>query len=174
MDTGFDTLKDVVDVLLVPISVGLLALVWPSWIARRRRQNFRYLVRVELQEAVPRTGSDGNRKRAWHEYLSRRFLHERVIWQAAGDTDFLLSLNPQLAYVLSQLWISFDKGSADQANSQEHAEQWIWYLGQTCLMVDRKRGRRSLVEMVWRPWRNLVHLLYPDASLDEAQLPPRR
>src|SRR5215212_9653974 len=51
MKFGFENIKDALDVLIVPISVGLLALIWPSLAARKRRKNFVYLIAQELEEA---------------------------------------------------------------------------------------------------------------------------
>jgi len=130
-------------------------------------RHFRLLLREELWKAAPRLG--GTAPQPWHKHLSRRFTHETIVREAGGNTDFLLSLKPELVYVLSQMWISFDKGTKNE--SSQHAEQWIWYLGKTCLLVDSKRGEDSLVEKVWRPWRNLVQAEYPDLQLKEKPCP---
>src|SRR5690348_8029383 len=53
MSLGFANIKDILDVLLVPLSVGLLAVLWPTLAARKRRTNFEVLIRRELEEAAP-------------------------------------------------------------------------------------------------------------------------
>jgi len=184
MQLGFDNLKDLLDVLLVPVSVGLLALLWPALAARKRRKNFEYLIRRELEEAEPETEHLPKGLR-WHKYLTRRFLHEEIISHPVDNSEFVLSLNPKLAYSLSQMWIAFDKGSKKgDKPSKDDAEQWCWHLRGTCQFLDSQESRSrltqqirrrwhtlrghpdddsSLIRMVWRPWRDLVREEYPEA-----------
>jgi hypothetical protein len=80
MDLGFGSLKDVLEVLLVPVSLGLLAVGWPAMSERRRRLNFESLIRRELEEAAPRDPRSTDSP--WHAHLTRRFLHEEIIRSA--------------------------------------------------------------------------------------------
>ena len=75
MELGFANWKDIIEVLLVPVSISFLALLWPSMAARRRRKNFEYLIRKELKEARPEPEVTGPRN-SWHRHLGKRFLHE--------------------------------------------------------------------------------------------------
>jgi hypothetical protein len=165
MELGFTSWKDVIEVLLVPVSISFLALLWPAMAARRRRKNFEYLIRKELKEARPEPEVPGPRN-PWHKHLGKRFLHEQIITQPIENTEFVLSLNPTLAYSLSQMWIAFDKGTkTDDETSKYHAEQWCWYLEATCRFIDRRSPRSHLLHQVWKPWSELVKRRYPDARV---------
>jgi hypothetical protein len=191
MNLGFENLKDILDVLLVPVSVGLLALLWPALAARKRRKNFEYLIRRELEEADPKTEDLPNGLR-WHRYLTRRFLHEEIISHPVDNSEFVLSLNPRLAYSLSQMWIAFNKGyKKNDEPSKDDAEQWCWHLRSTCEFLDSQESRwtlrqqlrrrwhalkgrpdkdSSLIKLVWEPWRVLVKKEYPDARVDDISI----
>jgi hypothetical protein len=188
MQVGFENLKDILDVLLVPVSVGLLALLWPALAARKRRKNFEYLIRRELEEATPQS-EDLPEGLRWHRYLTKRFLHEEIISHPVDNSEFVLSLNPTLAYSLSQMWIAFDKGSKKgDEPSKDDAQQWCWQLRKTCEFLDGQQSRpnfrqrlhrrwhvprgpvdddSSLIQKVWRPWVDLVKREYPDARVDD-------
>jgi hypothetical protein len=159
---GFDSMKDVLEVILVPLLGALLIAYWPELAARRRRRHFEKLIGRELAEAAPNGGAIGA---PWHQHLTRRFLHEEIIGHPVENADFVLSLSPDLSYNLSQMWIEFAKarrGEEEGAPSQQNAEQFCWYLLQTAKYLDG-RGRSLLVERVWEPWKKLVKLEYPDA-----------
>jgi hypothetical protein len=192
MELGFENLRDILDVLLVPVAVGLLALLWPAFAARKRRLNFEYLIRRELEEAAPET-EDLPRDVRWHKHLAKHFLHEEIISHPVDNSEFVLSLNPRLAYSLSQMWIAFKEGSKKGNDPSRHeAEQWCWYLRETCEFLDR-RSRWSLrqqlrrrwnalwghpdkdpflIERVWKPWRDLVKIEYADGKVDDTRSSP--
>jgi hypothetical protein len=50
---GFDSFKDVLDVLLVPAVGGLVAMFWPEVDAADKRRRFERLIIRELEEAEP-------------------------------------------------------------------------------------------------------------------------
>ena len=89
---------------------------------------------------------------------------KQIITQPVENTEFVLSLNPGLAYSLSQMWIAFDKGTkTDDEASKYHAEQWCWYLEATCRFLDRRNPRSHLLHEVWKS--ELVKRRYPDARV---------
>lgn len=166
MQPGFQTLKDILEVLLVPVAVSLVAVLWPAMAARRRRKNFENLIRSELKEAAPR---NHNADRPWHAHLTRRFLHEEVIKNTNNNTEFILSLKPELAYNLSQMWIEFakaERASAVGRHSQQHAEKFCWHLKRVVTHLDDK-GNINLKAEVWKPWILEVRREYPEANLEE-------
>ena len=164
MELGFTTAKEFLDVLIVPLSAALLALLWPAFAARRRRIHFEDLIGRELAEAAPHgSGTDA----PWHTHLARRFLHEEIIGHPVENTDFVLSLEPELSYNLSQMWIAYAKAqraTAANQRSQPHAEQFCWYLKQTANYLDQKR-KCNLVKTVAEPWAALVRQEYPEAKV---------
>jgi hypothetical protein len=184
MSLGFANLKDILDVLLVPLSVGLLAVLWPTLAARKRRANFEVLIRRELEEAAPyipnlkvadirRMLPDPSSPyldegTPWPKYLTRRFLHEEIISKPVDNTDFVLSLKPELSYNLSQMWTMFYKADAETRTnkkpSKEYAEQFCWYLGKTCRFLDCRHGS-DLSTQVCDPWARVVKSKYPKANV---------
>jgi hypothetical protein len=167
METGFQSLKDVLEVLLVPLSVGLIAVLWPAFGARRRRSNFERLIRRELEEAAPHSPDPGLDK-PWHEHMTRRFMHEEVIGHPTENVEFVLSLKPELSYNLSQLWIAYTKAvqEADSGKgpSRSHAVQFLWHLQQTIGYLDRRR-ESDLTKKVLKPWKNIIQHDYPEAKV---------
>jgi hypothetical protein len=166
MTMGFANLRDLIDVLLVPLSAALLAVLWPFFSARRRRKNFEYLIRRELREAAPDSPSPD---RLWHEHLPRRFLHQDIIADPVSNTEFLLSLHPDLTYNLSQMWDAFAEAVDDQkrrAPLDDVAREFCGYLGEVADYLDRVRPRSErqtpgLKATVWQPWHDLITTLYP-------------
>jgi hypothetical protein len=55
---GFKTAKDVLGVIVIPISIFILGLAWPWWQRYRRKLNFYQLLRHELHEMKPIDGTD--------------------------------------------------------------------------------------------------------------------
>jgi hypothetical protein len=47
---GFDTLKEVLDVVVIPMVLGVIALLWPKIQSAHRRRAFRSPIMRELQE----------------------------------------------------------------------------------------------------------------------------
>jgi hypothetical protein len=54
---------------------------------------------------------DDRSPKQWWEYLTKRFVHEEFLARdhIGEHRDFVLSLDPELVYQLSQLWIAFAK-----------------------------------------------------------------
>jgi len=162
MDLGFGSLKDVLEVLLVPVSLGLLAVGWPAMSERRRRLNFESLIRRELEEAAPRDPRSTDSP--WHAHLTRRFLHEEIIRSAVDNADFVLSLAPELSYHVSQMWIEYSKAQEESRSGQEptreHATQFSWHLEATSKYLDRG-GKSTLCQQVWKPWDAIIKARFP-------------
>jgi hypothetical protein len=170
MEFGINSLKDALEVLFVPLSVALIAVLWPAAAARKRRANFERLIRRELEEAAPYPSTPDMNK-LWHQHLTRRFLHEEIIRHPSDNVDFVLSLRPDLSYNLSQMWIAYDKATRDaqtvQAPSPQHAKQFCWYLEQTIKSLDRPgisdvrvrlggTRKTDLAQRVLDPWVRII------------------
>jgi hypothetical protein len=188
MKWGIESVKDTLDVLIVPVSLGILALVWPAFAARKRRKNFMYLIRKELEEATPEEAQNLPAGAPWHSHLTRRFLHEQIICNPVENTEFVLSLDPKLSYSLSQMWIAYDKGfKQGRSTTKNEAQQWCWYLKSTCVFLDRRRfsshrltknvyGLRrrifrdknpNLNRKVYERWRKIIKDKYQDADIPD-------
>ena len=81
--------------------------------------------------------------------------------ESAGDTTLLLSLTPDLAYELNQMWSAYAAAKDDSA--VEHAQDWCSYLNSVCKRIDRTIlfPRPKLTHNVWLPWHCLLEKYYP-------------
>jgi hypothetical protein len=140
---GFVSLKDFLDVVLVPGVLAWLAFYWPKRLAERqaedRRNRFENLIQRELEELGPcpeeKKKSAGN----WTDYQVKSFLHAKIIDNPSENRDFILSLEPTVVYQVAQLWEA--KKSAD-------GEQWLNYLGE---LSKRYAGKVTKAYEQWEP-----------------------
>jgi hypothetical protein len=164
VELGFSSIKDLLDVLVVPLSVAVLVTLWPNLAARRRRANFEDLICRELLEAAPHGWSPGASTPPWPEYLTRRFTHEDVIAHPSGNTEFVLSLDPELSYHLSQMCIELEKSKSEsqrgQEPSEQRADQFCWHMTQVARYLDQRR-RSKLLENFCVPWMRVIVERYP-------------
>jgi len=100
----------------------------------------------------------------WHLHLKKRFLHEAIFGKPSENRDFILSLPPDLAYNIAQLWIHFDKAEKVARDSEliEHGERWCDYLRSLCEFFDKKKGG-PLYAKLCKPWQELV-ITYSSSS----------
>ena len=142
MHWGFDSIKDVLDVVLVPVVLALMPWIWEQVRSSRRRNAFVRLVIRELEEASPHpvTKVDGKK---WTDHLKKEFVHQKVLASPADSLEFILNLDPDLIYFASQLW--------DSHKSKDEG-QWRWYLKQLTKKYPRSK---DLVE-VHTKWEKLI------------------
>jgi len=145
MQSGFATLKDILDVVVIPVALAGLALAWPaiqSWHGGRR---FRLLAARELVEIAPFPEQRGNCA-VWTQHLRRQFLHQKIIGEISDNRDFVLGLEPEFVYSLSQLWAAYH--AADGA-------QWLWYLGK---LAGHRYLRRERLELlaIREQWNGVI------------------
>jgi hypothetical protein len=153
MAWDFTGVKDVLDVVVVPLAIFFLGLLLPWAQERQRRRAFRSLIARELGEASP----DPAVKESdvpWHRHLRKRFLHEQIFADVATNRDFILSLPPDLAYNAAQMWIHFEKAtkSSDARTVQEHGARFVDHLKGMCAVL----GSKDLETKVLKPWRTLM------------------
>lgn len=121
-------LTRLIEIVLVPVGIALLALLWPMGQSRVRRDRFERLVYEELLEAAPQGTND-----QWHAHLDKEFVHARLIQNAPDASEFILSLPARSTYELpvNQLWASYMAASqqpADPAAVAEYGARWCRYL----------------------------------------------
>ena len=155
---GFETLKDLLEVVIVPLTVFALGWMLPRAQELRRRQTFRKLIVKELGEASPdpKAATPGV---PWHAHLQKRFIHESILKDVSQNRDFVLSLPADLAYSLNQMWTHFEKGrsAANLDESLTHGRRFRDYLNSACRAVD-PRGTHELVPTVVNPWTQLIEM----------------
>jgi len=138
---GFESVKDLFDVLLIPAVGGAIALLWPEIQTRDKRRRFERLIARELEELGPFPKTRGGTLRSWTEHQRKNFVHKRILEDASKNRDFILTLDAELVYEVSQLW---------DALKTEDETQWRWYL--QCLA--KRYG--SKVAKVHGEWVQLI------------------
>ena len=138
---GFESLKDLLDVLLVPAVGGAIALLWPELQARDKRRRFERLIARELEELGPFPTARVPTSRSWTEHQKKNFIHRRILEDASRNRDFILTLDPTLVYQVSQLWDALK--TADDT-------QWLWYLKG---LAERYHGK---VAKAYEEWEQLI------------------
>jgi hypothetical protein len=138
---GFNSLKDVLDIVLVPGVLAWLAYYWPKRQVEKqaedRRNRFENLIKRELEELGPYTEAKKN-KGNWTDYQTKDFLHAKIIADPSENRDFILSLEPTLVYQVSQLW---------EARKDADGDQWLHYLGE---LSQRYGGKISKAYVQWK------------------------
>jgi hypothetical protein len=144
-------MKDVLSVLLVPLALFWLGIWVPRRIDERRRLEFLHLIYREIKEMAPAKEKDiaPDIQPRWPQYLKKEFVHESIFNNPSQNRDFILSLPPEIAYHVSQLWIEFRKAldtitEADKDvdvemlewNLENHGDQFLWHLKEICKALD--------------------------------------
>lgn len=153
---GFESVKDLLQILVVPIVIVVLGALLPRVLELQRRRAFIRLIRKEVSEIGP-SPAEPSPGGQWSEHLKKRFLHEEIFSEVSRNRDFILSLPPALAYSMAQMWMHFDKGEAAETDPdvQEHGSWWADYLRSTCRFLDGREAG-ALYESVCRPWEKLI------------------
>jgi hypothetical protein len=160
--------KDILEIVLVPLAIAVLGFLWPTLQAGRRRWEFLRLLRRELEEAGP-TPATRQQGCGWARHLEKRFLHQSLMpGQSSGDPSSMLSLKPELAYDLHQMWSAHAAAKDNQA--VELAQDWCSYLRSVSERLDRRmylwRRTPGLTPTVWLSWHCLLEQYYPRTTGD--------
>lgn len=143
--------------LLATLVAAVIAVGWPTWRSWQTGRRFVRLIKRELEEIGPHIPENdpSASKRPWWQYLSKRFVHEQFLSgeRIAGHREFVLSLDPTLVYLLSQLWIAFEK---------RDGRQWVYFLSE--LAENRKVTTEDLREAVEK-WRVVLDNPQPTPPL---------
>jgi hypothetical protein len=142
---------DVAGPLLLAFVGGAIALFWPWLQTFFRGRKFQGIIRRELEELGPHPPSPVDGK-PWWEHMTKRFVHEEVFARerVSENRDFLLSLDPTVVYMVSQLWTALAK---------RDGAQWLNFLGE--LANDPKVGSDGL-RQAHREWEAVVDAQPPE------------
>ncbi|MEN6428243.1 MAG: hypothetical protein ABFE13_23075 [Phycisphaerales bacterium] len=77
----------------------------------------------EMEEMKPYEPENQAEPAVWTDYLRKRFIHEDIFRQPSENRDFILSLDPDLAYREAQLWMSFDKAVRTRCDGPEEKKK---------------------------------------------------
>lgn len=102
--------KDILDLIVIPVAIVLLPLIWGLTVACIRRIQFQNLIFREIEEIGPHPPYEAEkRKYKWTEYHSNKsegFIHRKIFSDPTNNREFILSINPNLVYYVTQLWAS--------------------------------------------------------------------
>lgn len=132
--------KDWLQVIVIPVSLALITLVWPLIQNWNRRRAFMSLIRRELREIGPYPSQP--EKTGWADHLTKSFVHQRILREVSSNRDFVLSLEPEIVYFLSQLW---------DAHATRDQGQWLYYLKRLAgLTAIDTTGKLSEIYQCWK------------------------
>lgn len=131
-------LKDILDVVVIPVVLAILALAWPAIQRHNRQQAFRGLILRELEEIAPYP--EDPEKEGWWAHQQKNFVHQKILQDTSENRDFILSIEPELVYFVSQLW--------DAKANKDHV-QWLHYLSKLCECGYDRTGRISQARLKW-------------------------
>lgn len=144
--SGFTTWKDVLDIVFMPITVTLLAIFLPSYLESvkqdERRSSFEMIISREFSEIEPQPEEVINKVEGdeWHDHLKKNdFVHKRILDDASGNRDFLLSIDSDKIYYLNQLWAHMTRAKDSETPDRDHAliaERWIYYYCRLCDSIE--------------------------------------
>ena len=143
-------MTEILTLVIVPVVLAVLGLTWPSVLAMHRGRRFRGLILRELEETAPwpleppdRSAKGGELRDPWWARQQKNFVHREILADPSSNRDFILSLDPTLVYLVTQLWDSLERHDGDQ---------WLWYLHEIATGYDQ--GGK-----LWEPydrWRALI------------------
>jgi hypothetical protein len=153
MNSGFVTWKDVLQVAVIPVALALLALLWPWIQSRARRRSFKALIIRELRELAPYP-ENAQRGQSWSDHQRKKLIHQKIFQEPSANRDFILSLQPDLVYMVSQLWDA--RGNGDE-------DQWLYSLHE---LGASRYDRTDQIRRVHKEWNMLIlqyhHLRNPE------------
>jgi hypothetical protein len=127
---------------IIGASVTAVAFFWSTIQSLQKRRLFQNLIYRELKELKPYT--EGEQLTQWHCYVKRDFVHQKIFENVSENRDFILSLNPDLIYYISQLWYSVTP-------KKENAIQWLYYLYEIA-----RHSKNKDIKKTWEEWAQVV------------------
>ena len=131
---------DILDVVVIPIVVVVIALLWSDIQSWHRKRKFKNLICRELEELKPYPEKK-NPEKNWNKHFSKKLIHREIFNNVAENRDFILSLNPDLIYFVSNLWNAYDNSDY---------EQFKYYLNKILSLYEVKNS-----ESIKEKWENL-------------------
>jgi hypothetical protein len=135
-------LKEILDIVVIPVSLALLALIWPARQSAIRRHEFKRLILRELEELSPYPDKTKVLE-GWWEHQNKNFVHQKIFQNVSDNRDFILSLDPDLVYFVSQLW---------DAKNNKNDTQWLQYLKESS---NCKYDRWGKIAEALKEWEDL-------------------
>ena len=123
METEGDFWLKILQIIIIPIVVATLALFWNSIQNWYKRHIFQKFIFREFEEISPNDRLGEGMK--WYEYLQKEFVHQKIFENIKDNRDFILSLDPDLIYHLTQLWYTYKR---DKDYQESSGSEWLYHL----------------------------------------------
>jgi hypothetical protein len=114
------SLKDILEILLIPIVLVFIPLIWAFIQKKYRKSALTGLIVRELEELSPYPDKRADGLIEWTDYQKKNFIHQEIFKKPGDFKEYILELDPELVYFVSQLW---------DAKKNFDSEQWLYYLG---------------------------------------------
>jgi hypothetical protein len=150
-----------VSALLLVIGAAVAAL-WPWLQARARGHRFEGIIRRELEEIGPNPSEFSGQP--WWLHLRKRFVHQAIFdpAQISENRDFLLTLDPDVVYKVSQLWAAFDKRNGDQ---------FAYFVA---ALAENRRVKSARLLSAAKAWNAIIDMQPPEWRTSAAAGEPAR
>ncbi len=132
------TASEVLSIIVIPVVLAILALAWPAMQSSNRRRAFRKLILRELEEIAPHP--EHAQGVEWWEHQHKDFVHQAIFKEVSKNRDFILSLEPDLVYLVSQLW---------DARENHDYVQWLHFLKELSVPKYDKKGSIGAALKKW-------------------------
>jgi len=169
----------VLDVILVSLALAVVGALLPRLFEKQKIGRMEAtslgLICRETEEMSPREPPGNGSQEPWPAFLQKRFIHEEIFRRPSENCDFILTLDPDLAYSEAQLWVQYDKAQglarkatkgetradAQQKRPGERGIEWCWFLKQVSASLERTAKYAADKDIVAK-WEEVVRRLHPD------------
>jgi hypothetical protein len=127
-------------IAVIGISAAVAAFLWTSIQSWQKKRYFKKLICRELQELhlYCEYSSDSN----WYDHQKRKFVHKDIFNDPKQNFDFIISLDNDIVYHVSQLWNSL---------KNDEPYEWIHHL----YNLAKKFNDKEIIEN-WDKWTKLI------------------
>ena len=134
-------IKEILEIIIIPIILAVLAIAWPFILRIYKRIAFKNLIFRELGEISP--FPEKIESGEWWEHQKKEFIHQKIFENPSANIDFILSLNPNIVYYVTQLW---------DAKKNRDKKQWLYYLEK---LSDPKFDKKGKIREAYESWNKL-------------------
>ena len=140
-------LKDLLDIIVIPLLLALIAISWPEIRRRWQGRSMKKLILRELSEITPHPTEA--KLAGWWEHQKKQFVHRKIFDNSENHIEFLLSLEPDMVYFVTVLWQSLEDKDWDQ---------WKYALEELSERYDNQiepPDRRGKISKALTAWKEL-------------------
>ena len=143
-------LKDLLAIIIIPLVLALIGIFWPELQRRWRGRSMENLILREISEIAPYP--EVANQAGWWAHQKKQFVHRKIFDKPEDHIDFLLSLEPDMVYYVTQLW---------QSLGDQDWNQWKYALCELSKRYDDRLAmhkRRGKILDALEAWERLYEL----------------